>query len=186
MNYHAPTPTQDFEVAKDGGDELKTMARPEDVSSDDDGPIMARRQTRAVSPERPRRDAPRNSDVYGRQLAVPSKSVVKHKKPGPRAWASKPIKKNDMKAKKEVIREIEAYWGKGFIRKYVPKCHRPLVKRGKAGKRSMNRDHETDPKNWLPSVLKAILMIAKLTDDKDWLKKAMNDVVRFRIKNTGR
>lgn len=107
------------------------------------------------------------------------------KKPGPRAWASKPIKKNDMEAKKEVIREIEGYWGKGFIKAYIPKCHRPLVKRGKVGKRSMYRDHETDPKNWLPSVLKSILSLAKLTQNKKWLKKGMNDVVRFRIKNTG-
>jgi hypothetical protein len=49
----------------------------------------------------------------------------------------------------------------------------------------MYRDHETDAKKWLPSVLKAILSIAKLTSDKSWLKKAMNDVVRYRIKNTG-
>jgi hypothetical protein len=107
------------------------------------------------------------------------------KKPGPRPWASKPIAKNDMAAKKELIREIESYWGKGFIKAYIPKCHRPLIKRGKGGKRAIYRDHETDPKKWLPSVLKAILMIAKLTASKAWLKKAMNDVVRYRIKNTG-
>lgn len=115
-----------------------------------------------------------------------AKSSVKvGKKPGPRPWASKPIMKNDMAAKKEVIREIESFWGKGFIKAYIPKCHRPLVKRGKGGKRAIYRDHETDPKKWLPSVLKAILMIAKLTTNKMWLKKAMNDVVRYRIKNTG-
>lgn len=108
------------------------------------------------------------------------------KKPRPRPYASKPIAKNDMVAKKELIREIEKLWGKGFIKAYIPKCHRPLVKRGKGGKRAMYRDHETDPIKWLPSILKAILMIAKLTDDKAWLKKAMMDVVRYRIKNTGK
>jgi hypothetical protein len=85
----------------------------------------------------------------------------------------------------QVIREIESYWGKPFIKAYIPKCHRPLVKRGRGGKRTNNRSHDTNPKNWLPSVLKAILMIAKLTDDKEWLKRAMNDVVRYRIKHTG-
>lgn len=108
-----------------------------------------------------------------------------HKKPGPKPYASKPVMKNDMEAKMEVIREIEELWGKNFIKAYVPKCHRPLIKKRKNGKRTVYRDHETDPKKWLPSVLKAILMIARLTDDKPWLKKAMADVVRYRIKNTG-
>lgn len=110
---------------------------------------------------------------------------MRKKKPGPRSWAAKPIMKNDMKAKLEVIHEIERLWGKGFIKAYIPKCHRPLVKRGKTGKRSSYRDHETDPKKWLPSILKAILEIAQLTDDKKWLERAMNDVVRHRIKHTG-
>ncbi|KAJ4322347.1 hypothetical protein N0V94_002456 [Neodidymelliopsis sp. IMI 364377] len=117
-------------------------------------------------------------------IATKSPGKVRNK-PGPRPYASKPIMKNDMAAKIEVIREIESFWGKGFIKSYIPKCHRPLVKRGKTGKRAMYREHETDPKKWLPSVLKAVLMIAKLTSDKKWLKKAMNDVVRYRIKNTG-
>ena len=186
MKYQAYTPTQEFQVVKDADGELKMMARPEDDTSDDDGPIMARRNRPAPSPKRSGRSAPSSSGAHGLQLVVPTKTVVQQKKPGPRRWAPKPIKKNDMKAKKAVIHEIEALWGKGFIRKYIPKCHRPLVKRPKAGKRLMNRSHETDPKNWLPSVLKAILMIAKLTDNKDLLKQAMNDVVRFRIKNTGK
>lgn len=107
------------------------------------------------------------------------------KKSGPLPWATKPIKKNDMVAKKELIREIEKYWSKDFIKAYIPKCHRPLVKREKGGKHVVYRSHETDPKNWLPSVLKSILSIAKLTQNKVWLKKAMDDVVRYRIKNTG-
>ncbi|KAF1925985.1 uncharacterized protein M421DRAFT_229145 [Didymella exigua CBS 183.55] len=107
------------------------------------------------------------------------------RKPSRRPAASKPIKKNDMVAKLEVICEIERCWGAGFIRAYVPKCHRPLVKRGRDGKRAMYREHEADPKKWLPSVLKAILSLAKMTANKAWLKKAMNDVVRYRIKNTG-
>jgi hypothetical protein len=124
--------------------------------------------------------------TLGNPPGVATKSSGKvRKKPGPRPYASKPILKNDMAAKMEVISEIESFWGKGFIKSYIPKCHRPLVKRGKTGKRAMYREHETDPKKWLPSVLKAVLMIAKLTSDKKWLKKAMNDVVRYRIKNTG-
>jgi hypothetical protein len=42
-----------------------------------------------------------------------------------------------------------------------------------------------DPKKWLPSVLKALLGISYLTTDKAFLKKAMNDIVRHRIKHTG-
>jgi hypothetical protein len=207
MSFHPPSPNQEFEVNKEDGDGLAPMGHPNDdqirrESSEDDGPIMARRQVRepakerdegmALRERRSRRDELQDSADQARDRPMPRqslkpspKSAVKHKKPGPRAWAAKPIMKNDMKAKKEVIREIEGYWGKGFIKSYIPKCHRPLVKRGKLGKRSIYRDHETNPKNWLPSVLKAILMIAKLTDDKVWLKKAMNDVVRYRIKHTG-
>ncbi|KAF2801073.1 hypothetical protein K505DRAFT_43547 [Melanomma pulvis-pyrius CBS 109.77] len=107
------------------------------------------------------------------------------KKPGPKPWATKPLTKNDMAAKKELIAEIEKYWGKGFIKAFIPKCHRPLVKRGKGGKRSAFRQSENDPKKWMPSVLKAVLMIAKKTDDKQWLKEQMRDVVTYRIKHTG-
>jgi hypothetical protein len=113
------------------------------------------------------------------------KKAIQSKRPGPSPHSAKPIMKNDMKAKMAVVRDIEGHWGKNFIRAYIPKCHRPLVKRSKHGKRSIYREHETDPKKWLPSVLKAILMIAQLTKDKNWLAKAMNDVVRYRIKNTG-
>lgn len=42
-----------------------------------------------------------------------------------------------------------------------------------------------DPKKWLPSVLKALLGISYLTTDKAFLKKAMNNIVRHRIKHTG-
>lgn len=206
MSFLLPSPNQDHEVPKEDREELALMTQQDDQirreSSDDDSPIIVRRQVRepakerdegmALRERRSRRDDLQNSADQGRDRPMPRqtpkpspKSAVKHKKPGPRAWAAKPIKKNDLKAKKKVIREIESYWGKGFIKSYIPKCHRPLVKRGKLGKRSIYRDHETNAKNWLPSVLKAILMIAKLTDDKVWLKKAMNDVVRYRIKHTG-
>lgn len=90
-----------------------------------------------------------------------------------------------MEAKKELIAEIQKFWGKNFIKNYIPKCHRPLVKRGKNGKRSAFRQSENDPKKWMPSVLKAVLMIAKKTNDKDWLKEQMRDVVTYRIKHTG-
>lgn len=64
-----------------------------------------------------------------------------YKKPGPKPWAAKPIAKNDMKAKMEVIRAIERNWGKNFIQDYIPKCHRPLQKK-KGGKRTSFRQHE--------------------------------------------
>ncbi|KAI8931562.1 hypothetical protein NX059_011217 [Plenodomus lindquistii] len=169
-------------------------------SSSDDAPIMSSRRPikRDTSPpprDRERRHVAnepnyRERPVPGGSSKKPSKPAIKkngkpYKKPGPQPWAAKPIMKNDMVAKKAVIREIEGYWGKGFIRAFIPKVHRPLVKRGTQGKKAMFRAHETDPKKWLPSVLKAILMIAKLTNNKKWLKDAMNDVVRYRIKNTG-
>ncbi|OAF99990.1 uncharacterized protein CC84DRAFT_1222324 [Paraphaeosphaeria sporulosa] len=116
--------------------------------------------------------------------ASPFSTAKTHKKPGPKPWAAKPIAKNDMKAKMEVIRAIEKNWGKNFIRDYIPKCHRPLQKK-KGGKRTAFRQHEMDPKKWLPSVLKSLLGISYLTTDKAFLKKAMNDIVRHRIKHTG-
>jgi hypothetical protein len=114
-------------------------------------------------------------------IPVPGPAVVKpRKKPGPPPKV-KPLK-NDAKVKRNVIREIEGYWGKNFVTTYIPRCHHPLVKSTKGKK---YRSHEKDPKNWLPSILKSILVIAKLTQDKAWLKKAMNNVVRYRIKHTG-
>lgn len=203
MSFIPPSSSQEFMPVRDDTDELQPMAQPDDnqarrESSEDDGPIMASRHTRSAAKGREgdmalreRRPLPDSGDharerpIVRQPAKTSPKSASKNKKPGPRAWAAKPIMKNDMKAKKEVIREIQGYWGKGFIKAYIPKCHRPLVKRGNGNKRSTYREHETDPKNWLPSVLKAILMIAKLTDDKKWLKKAMNDIVRYRIKHTG-
>ena len=63
------------------------------------------------------------------------------KKPGPKPWAQRAISKNDTEAKKQVIRAIEKNWGKNFIYHYIPKCHRPLQKRG-PGKRPSYRQHE--------------------------------------------
>jgi hypothetical protein len=114
-------------------------------------------------------------------IPVPGMAIVKpRKKPGPLPKV-KPLK-NDAKVKRNVIREIEGYWGKNFVTTHIPRCHHPLVKSTKGKK---YRNHEKDPKNWLPSILKSILVIAKLTQDKAWLKKAMNSVVRYRIKHTG-
>lgn len=164
-----------------------TDARIRRESSDsDDIPLRDRANARHRGREsighpmsmRPRRSA----DEPLKQPAKEPESI--RKKPGPRPWAAKPIMKNDMAAKMEVIREIERYWGKNFIKNYIPKCHRPLVKR-KGHRRPVNRDRETNPRNWLPSVLKAVLMIARLTNDKMWLKNAMREVVRYRIKHTG-
>lgn len=210
MGFETSSPTHDYDAAISKEDELAPQSQLNDTSirqesSDGDMPIMARRQLREsiteddddfiVGEHRTVRDSGREEGhvitahkcltVQKAVKAPPKKTEKGHKKPGPVPWASKPIMKNDMKAKNAVIREIEGYWGKGFIRSYIPKCHSPLVKRGKHGKRAMYRDHETDPKKWLPSVLKAVLMIAKLTNNKKWLKDAMNDVVRYRIKQTG-
>ena len=55
--------------------------------------------------------------------------------------------KNDLKAKKAVIIEIEHHWGKSFTKSYIPRCQRPLVKRGAHSRRSMYCSHETDPMN---------------------------------------
>ncbi|KAH6629073.1 hypothetical protein C7974DRAFT_412898 [Boeremia exigua] len=213
MNLRSSSPLERHGVSKADEEEPPSMIQsqeqqPDPESSSDDIPLRQQRPVRPSTHEREstssrchlQRHARESSDTsalsqrraaHQATLRQPAKAPVTaiskpHKKPGPRPWASKPIKKNDMEAKKEVIREIEQYWGKGFIRAYVPKCHRPLMKRGdKGGKRTMYRDHEADPKKWLPSVLKSILSIAKLTQSKEWLKKAMNDVVRYRIKNTG-
>lgn len=42
-----------------------------------------------------------------------------------------------------------------------------------------------DPKYWLPSVLKCVLNVSKLSSDKDLLRQTFTDIVRHRIKNTG-
>ena len=215
MDHGSSSPVQEYVSPKADDDKLTPVMQSQedqldrDLSSDD-VPLRQQRPLQAPAPEREdsydlrdRRRLQRHMrDINNTSLldqrrtahqvtlqestkATAKSSTKTPKKPGPRPWASKPIMKNDMSAKKEIIREIESFWGKGFIRAYIPKCHRPLVKRSKGDKRAMYRDHETDPKKWLPSVLKAILMIAKLTQNKAWLKKAMNDVVRYRIKNTG-
>jgi hypothetical protein len=144
---------------------------------------------RPLSPERKRSTGGQKAKVKQsithrstvQSIPVPGPAIVKpRKKPGPPPKV-KPLK-NDAKIKRNVIREIEGYWGKNFVTTYIPRCHHPLVKSTKGKK---YRNHEKDPKNWLPSILKSILVIAKLTQDKAWLKKAMNNVVRYRIKHTG-
>ncbi|KAF1976865.1 hypothetical protein BU23DRAFT_565535 [Bimuria novae-zelandiae CBS 107.79] len=151
----------------------------EESSDEDDVPLCDRRQrdlrqkTMSTSFKKPDQGSP---------VSIGKNHL--HKRPGPKPYAAKPIAKNDMKAKMEVIRAIEKNWGKNFIINYIPKCHRPLQKK-RGGKRTAYRQHEIDPKNWLPSILKSILMISELTDDKVFLKKAFNDIVRHRIKHTG-
>jgi hypothetical protein len=144
---------------------------------------------RPLSPERKRSTEGQKAKVKQsvthrstvQSIPVPGTAIVKpRKKPGPPPKV-KPLK-NDAKVKRNVIREIEGYWGKNFVTTHIPRCHHPLVKSTKGKK---YRNHEKDPKNWLPSILKSILVIAKLTQDKAWLKKAMNSVVRYRIKHTG-
>jgi hypothetical protein len=206
-----PSPSQKSAAVKSDNDSLVAMAEPDGKqvsleSSDDDGPLMNRRRVRGVHMDEEddntalrqrgsRRDAARdhrrevddharNRPVTRQLVRTPAKNSSKRKKPSSPAYSAKPMK-NDMKSKQGVIREIEGFWGRGFIKTYIPKCHRPLTKRGNDGRRSIYRRHEMDPMKWLPSVLKAILMIAKLTDNKEWLKRAMNDIVRYRIKHTG-
>ncbi|KAJ4298960.1 hypothetical protein N0V90_004204 [Kalmusia sp. IMI 367209] len=158
--------------------------RPQAESSEDDGSKCRRRprgshkQSASAFPVREHLAPHKIAE------ASPSSAGRTHKKPGPKPFAAKPIAKNDMKAKMEVIRAIERNWGKNFIINYIPKCHRPLQKK-KGGKRTAYRQHETDPKKWLPSVLKAVFMVSNHTRDRAFLKKAMNDVVRYRIKHTG-
>ncbi|RMZ68365.1 hypothetical protein GMOD_00009986 [Pyrenophora seminiperda CCB06] len=97
----------------------------------------------------------------------------------------KPLLANDIRNKKLIIDEITSYWGQNFIKTYIPKPHRPLVKRGMHGKRAAYRCYENDPINWKPSILKAILMISKLTSNKAALQKVITQVVRHRIRSTG-
>ncbi|KAH7119641.1 hypothetical protein B0J11DRAFT_590544 [Dendryphion nanum] len=107
------------------------------------------------------------------------------KKPGPKTTKPAPSLKDDVVAKNKVIREIERHWGKGFIKTYIPKCHRPLVKRQQGYSRAIPRRDECNPHKWHPSVLKSMLMLAKKTDDKGLLRKHMASVVKHRIRNTG-
>ena len=179
------------------GQPIKIKTRQD--SSEDDMPIMVTRQRRTHiqdGDDRPSicqlekqkehsltRQIPRSSPALSNPQAT--KPTSKPKKPSPTAWTSKPIIKNDLVAKKALISEITSYWGPNFITSYIPKQYRPLVKRGIHGKRSIYRSHENDAMKWLPSVLKAILMIAKITKNKEELHKTMNEVVRYRIRHTG-
>lgn len=206
MSFERSLPIEELTVSKNQVGRIPHVTQPRDVricldSSDDDMPIITRRQLRestkgdseSVALREQSAVCENGCDSAERATCdgspyrhISSKNARKeHKKPGPLPWVAKSIMKNDMTAKTAVIREIEGYWGPEFIKSHIPKCHRPLVKRGKHGKRVVYRDHESDPRNWLPSVLKAILMIAKLTNNIKWLKDAMNEVVRYRIKHTG-
>ena len=159
-------------------------------SSEDDEPIASTRQRHNLrsSARKPTKPSPKK----------PAKETAE--KPSPLPTRPRPILKNDLKAKKAVIKSIEGFWGKNWVKNYIPKCHRPLVSthplpyyfpptnitQFKNGtKRNYNRAHENDPMKWLPLVLKSILMVAKLTKNRKWLAATMNEVVRYRVKNTG-
>ncbi|KAI4606975.1 hypothetical protein J4E83_009730 [Alternaria metachromatica] len=159
-------------------------------SSEDDEPIASTRQRHNLrsSARKPTKPSPKK----------PAKETVE--KPSPLPTRPRPILKNDLVAKKAVIKSIESYWGKNWVKTHIPKCHRPLVSthtppssfpstntpQYKNGtKRNYNRAHENDPMKWLPLVLKSILMVAKLTKNRKWLAATMNEVVRYRVKNTG-
>ncbi|KAF2110890.1 hypothetical protein BDV96DRAFT_650497 [Lophiotrema nucula] len=71
----------------------------------------------------------------------------------PVPWCGRPIlvvdkKRNDIAAKRAVIKEIEQFWDKNFIKHYVPQTHRPLVKRRPSTTRNIPRFPENDPKRW--------------------------------------
>ena len=209
MDSQSPSPTHGNNMIEDYGNVSASMAKSKQIlaredPSDDDPPASPHRKVgKYIKEEDERTDLDTSlalqEDDYddighawhnrppliAERRKSPKTVTERPRKPGPRSWASKPIMKNDMVAKKALIREIESYWGKDFIRSYVPKCHRPLAKGSKQDKRSAHRARETDPEKWLPSILKSILMIAKLTDDKEWLKEAMNEVVSYRIRHTG-
>ena len=159
-------------------------------SSEDDEPIASTRQRHNLrsSARKPTKPSPKK----------PAPEVAE--KPSPLPTRPRPILKNDLKAKKAVIKSIEGFWGKNWVKTHIPKCHRPLVSthtlpyhfpptnttQYKNGtKRNYNRAHENDPMKWLPLVLKSILMVAKLTKNRKWLAATMNEVVRYRVKNTG-
>ncbi|KAI4606816.1 hypothetical protein J4E80_009895 [Alternaria sp. BMP 0032] len=159
-------------------------------SSEDDEPIASTRQRHNLrsSARKPTKPSPKK----------PAPEIAE--KPSPLPTRPRPILKNDLVAKKAVIKSIESYWGKNWVKNYIPKCHRPLVSthtppsyfpptntpQYKNGtKRNYNRAHENDPMKWLPLVLKSILMVAKLTKNRKWLAATMNEVVRYRVKNTG-
>ncbi|KAF2472522.1 uncharacterized protein BDR25DRAFT_366515 [Lindgomyces ingoldianus] len=134
-------------------------------------------------------------NILGRTCSSPKLEKVEpvqkaRKKPGPKpgskSYKNTPIKKNDLEAKKGVIREIEKFWGTNFIRQYVPKVRRPLVKRPPGPKRKdTQRYPQNDPKYWQPAVLKAVLMVAQKCGDKIRLRRLMNEAVEYRIKHTG-
>ncbi|KAI4639296.1 uncharacterized protein J4E78_010981 [Alternaria triticimaculans] len=142
-------------------------------SSEDDEPIASTRQRHNLrsSARKPSKPSPKK----------PAPEVAE--KPSPLPTRPRPILKNDLVAKKAVIKSIESFWGKNWVKTHIPKCHRPLYKNGT--KRNYNRAHENDPMKWLPLVLKSILMVAKLTKNRKWLAATMNEVVRYRVKNTG-
>ncbi|KAL5394951.1 hypothetical protein PMIN02_004510 [Paraphaeosphaeria minitans] len=189
MDTNPATPAQEYPPMESTNDmnhssPVETRIPQESSDDEDDVPLRDRRLREYHQQPTSTMAVPEHLGFQKPAKAPPFSTGKTHKKPGPKPWAAKPIAKNDMKAKIEVIRAIEKNWGRNFIKDYIPKCHRPLQKK-KGGKRTAFRQHEMDPKNWLPSVLKSLLGISHLTSDKSFLKKAMNDIVRHRIKHTG-
>jgi hypothetical protein len=134
--YPPMEPTNELERSSSFGSRIR-----QESSDEDDVPLRDRRlheshqQTTSTMPVQERRSFQKPAK------SSPLSSGKIKKKPGPQPWAAKPIAKNDMKAKMEVIRAIEKNWGKNFITNYIPKCHRPLQKK-KGGKRTAYRQHE--------------------------------------------
>lgn len=125
--------------ANTGGEHMSSPleARKREASSEGEMPIRPRR----LCP--PSQQAPTTGFQMPDTLSSADVEQPRmRKKPGPKPYANKPIAKNDLKAKMEVIRAIEKNWGKNFIVNYIPKCHRPLQKK-KGGKRTAFRQHET-------------------------------------------
>ncbi|KAL6154372.1 hypothetical protein ACJQWK_01921 [Exserohilum turcicum] len=152
-----------------------------DFPENESPPVPTRRHRKPTEDTNDNNNSPATSST-----AKPTpKKTNKRGRPSTSRSLTKPTTKNDPKAKEALIQDIESYWGKNFIKAYIPKCHRPLAKHSTSGKRLVPRRYETEPKNWLPATLKGMLMIARHTDDKKWLRKAIGDVVRYRIKHTG-
>jgi hypothetical protein len=133
MGHRSPSPIEGYTPQKVDDEELPPIMQSQEQhfsreSSSDDVPLRQQRPLRAPASS-PRENSydlrdHRQHDyadvslvdqrrvAHAVTLHKPTKAIAKStgkvpKKPGPRPWASKPIKKNDMVAKLEVIREIE-------------------------------------------------------------------------------
>jgi hypothetical protein len=109
-------PDDDVEELETMGHQSKKIQTIHESSGEDE--LIA-----ATRPRRTLRPSTREASKVSPKRLTPKAT----RKPGSGATGSKPIMKNDMKAKKALIKEIEGYWGRHFIKTYIPRCHRPLV-----------------------------------------------------------